>query len=112
MGVTSGSLDRLVTVRRVTWVNGPLGATQQETDLFSLRASRADISDAEKAAAGTVYSTVAVRFTFRASPLSLSIRMSDTLVEGGRVFAVKGRKEAKGRRGAFIEISAEGSLDQ
>ena len=112
MALNASHLDRLVTVRRVTWSNGPLGATMQETDLFRLWAARADISDAEKAAAGQVQSTVAARFTFRASPLSLSIRMSDKLVQGGQVFAVKGRKEAKGARGAFIEISAEASLDQ
>lgn len=54
---------------------------------------RRDISDGEKAVAGTIYAEVSARFVVRSSAFSRDITAKDRLVEGGRVFEIIGIKE-------------------
>lgn len=107
--IGAGSLDRRITLRRKTVTNTGLGMTEAWADLGTVWASRKDVSDGEKAAAGKLQSTVAARFIIRSSDLARGLTPKDALVEGGRLFEITGIKEL-GRRD-FLEITAEARLD-
>lgn len=109
MFIGAGSLDRRITLRRKTVTNTGLGMIEAWADLGKVWASRKDISDGEKAAAGTMQSTVAARFVVRSSEMTRGLTPKDKLIEGGRTFEITGIKEL-GRRD-FLEITAEARLD-
>lgn len=103
-------LDRRITVRRKTVVNGPLGATETWTSLGTFWAGRSDLSDSEKVAAGTVMALVSARFVVNSTTATRGIRPADVLQEGGLVFEIVGIKESG--RHAYLEITAEARLDR
>ena len=105
----TGDLNRRITIRRKTVTNGPLGATEAWATLGTIWAGRKDVSDGEKAAAGTVMSTLAARFTVRSSEMTRGIRPADTITEGRLTFDIVGIKEL-GRRD-YLEITAQARLD-
>ena len=105
----AGDLDRRITIRRKTVMNGPLGATEAWAPLGTIWAARRDVSDGEKAAAGTVMSTLAARYTVRSSEMARGIRPADTISEGRLTFDIVGIKEV-GRRD-YLEITAQARLD-
>ncbi|WP_374384547.1 head-tail adaptor protein [Paracoccus yeei] len=105
----AAKFDRSITARRKTVTNGPLGATESWRTLCTVWAGRRDVSDGEKAAAGTVMSTLVSRFTVRSSDATRSIRPADTITEGRLTFDVVGIKEL-GRRD-YLEITAQARLD-
>lgn len=105
----AGKLDRRITIRRKTVTNGPLGATETWATLGTIWAARKDVSDGEKAAAGTVMSTVAARFTVRSTDMTRGLRPADTITEGRLTFDIVGIKEL-GRRD-YLEITAQARLD-
>ena len=105
----AGVFDRRITVRRKTVINGPLGPTETWSVLCTIWAARTDVSDGEKAAAGTVMSTVSSRFQVRSSTETRGIRPADTITEGGLDFEIVGIKQL-GRRN-YLEISAQARLD-
>lgn len=107
--MSAGSLDRRVTIRRGTVSNTGLGVTTTWLDYGTFWASRKDVSDAERAAAGSVQGTVVSRFVVRWSADTAGIKPADRLVEGGMTFEVRGIKEVGRRR--YIEITAEARLD-
>jgi len=107
--MTAGSLDRLVTLSTMTATNTGTGYTETATTLGTVWASRKDVSDAEKAAAGAVEGTVRARFIVRSSSLTRGLKPKDRLTEGGKVFQIVGIKEV-GRRD-MLEITAEARLD-
>jgi head-tail adaptor len=105
----SGKLDRRIALSRLTTTNTGLGPVEAWAPLGTVWASRKDVSDAEKAAAGTVQGTVAARFIVRSSTVTRGLIPSDRLSEGGLMFEVIGIKQL-GRRD-YLEISAEARLD-
>ena len=105
----AGKLDRRITIRRKAVTNGPLGTSEAWATLGTIWAARKDVSDGEKAAAGTVMSTLAARFTVRSSEMTRGIRPADTITEGRLVFDIVGIKEL-GRRD-YLEITAQARLD-
>lgn len=107
--MTAGKLDRRVTFERVTETNTGLGLTTAWAGLGTVWASRKDISDGEKMAAGGVMATVAARFVVRSSVMTRGLLAQDRLTEGGRVFQITGIKEMD-RRG-YLEITAEARAD-
>lgn len=107
--IDAGKLDRRITVRRKTVVNGPLGLTETWATLCTCWASRTDVSDGEKAAAGTVMSTVSARFVVRSSTDTRAVRPADEITEGDLTFEIVGIKQL-GRRD-HLEISAQARLD-
>ena len=109
MFIGAGSLDRRITLRRKTVTNTGLGTTEAWADLGTIWAGRRDVSDGEKAAAGTMQSIVAARFVVRSSSLTRTLTPKDALIEGGRTFEITGIKEL-GRRD-FLEITAEARTD-
>lgn len=98
-------LDRHLTMLRVTMLNGPSGAKEQVDDIGKIWASRADVSDAEKLAAGQIQSTVVARFVTPANTASRKLRPKDRLSDRGMVFHVTGIKEFGARH--MLEITAE-----
>lgn len=102
-------LDRRITLVRVTEVNTGTGLTLVETPLGSLWASRADVGDAERVAAGSVQGTVRSSWLVRSSELARGLRPKDRVAERGLQFEILGLREMG--RGNLIEITAEGKLD-
>lgn len=107
--IGAGQLDRRVTLVSVSATNAGTGYTETTTTLGKVWASRRDVSDAEKATAGTVEGTVRARFIVRSSSLTRGLKPKDRLTEGGKVFQIIGIKEV-GRRDV-LEITAEARLD-
>lgn len=107
--MSAGALDRRITISRETVINTGLGPTRTWAVLTTLWASRNDVSDGEKATAGTIQSTVVARFIVRSSSTSRSILPKDRLAEGGLTFEITGIKEL-GRRDR-LEITAQARLD-
>lgn len=105
----AGKLDRRITLHRYVATNTALGVTEAWADLGTIWASRKDVSDGEKMAAGGVMATVAARFVVRSSDLTRGLTAKDALTEGGRAFQIAGIKELD-RRG-FLEITAETRAD-
>lgn len=114
----AGDLDRRIQFRRASVVSdgfgGRLGWNTESPELDNYGApvwgGRRDVSDGEKASAGTVYSEVSARFVIRSSSFSRSITPKDRLVEGGRVFEIVGIKEID--RLNRVEITAVARTDQ
>lgn len=107
--MSAGALDRRITIRRGTVTNTGLGTTTVWADQVTLWASRKDISDGERAAAGMVQGTVVSRFVVRSSSVSRGIKPKDRLIEGGLTYEITGIKEI-GRRDR-LEITAEARMD-
>lgn len=107
--MAAAKLDRRITLRRFTVTNTGLGVTEVWADLATIWASRKDVSDGEKMAAGMVMATTAARFVVRSSTLTRGLTPKDALIEGGRTFEISGIKELD-RRG-FLEITAEARAD-
>lgn len=108
--MNAGALDRRITLRRKSESITSLGLTEVWADLGFIWASRKDVSDGEKMAAGGVMATLAARFVVRSSDLTRGLTPKDALIEGGRTFQITGIKELD-RRG-FLEITAEARVDQ
>lgn len=107
--IGAGSLDRRVTVTQIGATNTGTGWTETTATLGNFWASRRDVSDGEKAAAGTIIGTLVSRFVVRSSTLTRQIKPKDRLTEGGLAFEIVGIKEV-GRR-EFLEITAEARRD-
>lgn len=103
--------NRRIAVFNVAFQN--TGAGVRQVDPPALRghiwAARKDVSDAEKAASGTVQATLAARFTVRSSAMTRAIKPKDRLTCDGKSFDIVGIKEL-GRRD-FLEITAEARAD-
>lgn len=107
--IGAGDLDRRITLISVAVTNGGTGWAETSTSLGKVWASRRDVSDAEKAAGGTVQGTLVSRFVVRSSGTTRGLKPKDRLMEGALTFEIIGIKEL-GRRD-FIEITAEARLD-
>ncbi len=107
--IGAGQLDRRITLRRKTVTNTGLGMTEAWADLGKVWASRKDVSDGEKAAAGKLQAVVVSRFVVRSSSLTRTLTPKDELICGALTFRITGIKEL-GRRD-FLEITAEAGTD-
>lgn len=106
------NLDRKVQFRRRVGVNGPLGMEYTWSDHGPrISASRRDISDAEKVAAGQVQATIFARFIVRSTTFTRELSPIDRLTHGGRDWDIQGIKEANLGRHAFLEITATARAD-
>lgn len=104
-----GELDRRITVQRVMEVgrnefNEPI---YELADLATLWASRIDVSDAEKYAAGTIGSALLSRFVVRSNETTRGLLHTDTIVHGGADWNIDGIKQTRDGRNRFIEITAK-----
>ncbi len=71
--MNAGAMDRRITVTQTGATNTGTGWTETTTTLGTMWASRKDVSDGEKVAAGTVMGTVAARFVVRSSTVTRQI---------------------------------------
>lgn len=73
-------------------------------------ASKVDISDAERWAAGQIQASVTTRFRVRSSPFTRSWTPKDRLVCEGQSYGIVGIKEIGRRR--WVEVTAARRADQ
>jgi head-tail adaptor len=107
-------LDRSISIRRTVGgtpngLNEIVGGAEQTA--FTVRASRRDVSDGERFAAGADGSFLQARFVVRSTVKTRSIQPSDRLLHGGRIWNVKGLKERDEGRRRFLEITATVDAD-
>lgn len=106
----AGTLDRMITIQRhqVVEVNEFNEEVWDWLDFITVRASRRDVSDGEKFAAGQVGSSLRTRFVIRASADADTVTPMDRVSYDGSVWNIQGVKEADhgDLRGRFIEITA------
>lgn len=109
------SLDRRITIRRKgveigrdEW-NLPIVGPDIE---FTVWASREDVSDGERMAAGSVGGYRMTRFIVRYSKQTAGILPSDELLHEGRNHNILGIKETKDGRRRFLEITTSMDTDR
>lgn len=102
----AGRLDRQVTLRRASAAssNGFNEPVAIWSDLATVRAGFAPVSDGERLRAGETLANMQCRFTVRWSATTAGVDPRDRLIFDGREFDINGVKET-GRRD-FIEITA------
>jgi SPP1 family predicted phage head-tail adaptor len=113
--ITANELDRRITLQRSTTTAGPLNEPIEVwDDLAKVWARRRDASDSQKIeyiAAGQTGSFIVARFTVRSSAVTRSVTPVDQIVHDGKVWDIKGVKEADEGRHRFIEITASRDAD-
>lgn len=105
----AGQLDRRLTLISSVTTNTGTGFIEDDVVLGTVWGSRTDVSDGEKAAAGSVQSAVRARFVVRSSSLTRELEPKDRLREDRLTFEILGIKEI-GRHDA-LEITAEARLE-
>lgn len=110
--MTASKLDRRVQFLRSTmiddgWQTRPGPHVPHGDPVW---ASRADIKDAERFAAGTVTAQLTSRFQVRSTPFTRDITTGDRFTTEGETFGIVGIKQAGGRL-QLIEITAS-RMDQ
>jgi SPP1 family predicted phage head-tail adaptor len=101
----SGALDRSLILRKRTVANNTLGEPVETfTDLATVRASKTDISDAEKVRAQQVGAEITTRFQIRWSVNWSDLNPKDRVTCDGREYEIVGVKEIGRRVG--LEITA------
>lgn len=107
MAVTVGKLDRRAQFRRAELFDDGFQTRERWVDHGTPHpASRTDISDAEKFAAGTVLATVTARFIVRHNAFTADLTPRDRLVCDGGEWAISGIKELPEPRRQWLEITA------
>ncbi len=107
----AGALDRLLTLRRRMVQADALGEEVETfADLATVRASKTDISDAEKVRAQQVGAEITTRFQIRWSVNWSDLNPKDRVTCDLREYEVVGVKEIGRREG--IEITAAARADQ
>jgi SPP1 family predicted phage head-tail adaptor len=107
----AGALDRLLTLRRRMVQADALGEEVETfADLATVRASKTDISDAEKVRAQQVGAEITTRFQIRWSANWSDLNPKDRVACELREYEVVGVKEIGRREG--IEITAAARADQ
>lgn len=109
--IGAGDLDRRVRFMRSVPVDNGLEMADAWADHGApVWASRRDVSDAERAAAGWIEATVASRFVVRSSSFTRELTAKDRLVCEGLTYDIQGIKQLDRR--AFLEITAIARADR
>jgi SPP1 family predicted phage head-tail adaptor len=107
----AGDLDRWLTLQRRTITKDALNADVETfVAIATVRASKTDISDAEKVRAQQVGAEITTRFQIRWSGNWSFLNPKDRVTCEGREFDIQGLKELGRREG--IEITACARADQ
>lgn len=107
----AGNLDRRVQFRRYTESDDGYGVKKTWADHGSaVWASKKDVSDGERMAAGWVEASVVSRFVVRWSTFTAAIDPRDRLKCEGLEMEIIGIKEGDGRH-RWIEITAQAAVD-
>lgn len=109
--MAAGNLDRLVQFHRYSETDDGYGPDEKWAEHGSpIWASKKDVSDGERMAAGWIEATVVSRFLVRWSAFTAALTPKDRLVCGGLAYEIIGIKEGDGRR-RWLEITATGRND-
>lgn len=76
-----------------------------------IAAAREDVSDGEKATAGSIESSLLSRFTVRATGFTRALTPVDRLTHDGLTWNILGIKEAKAGRHRLLEVTARAGTD-
>lgn len=107
MGLTARHLDRLLQFERVTLTDDGFGMAEVwAAHGAPVAASRQDVSDLERAAAGSIEASLLSRFVVRSTAFTRDLTPRDRLTHDGRTWNILGIKEAIGGRRRFLEITA------
>lgn len=107
MGMTIGRLDRRVSFLRAELFDDGFQTRERWVNHGApVSAARRDISDAEKAAAGTVLATATARFTVRHTSLTAGLTPRDRLACDGSEWGIDGIKQVPEPRRQWLEITA------
>jgi SPP1 family predicted phage head-tail adaptor len=111
----AGDLDRRITLQRATATQNELNEDVDTwADVATVWARRRDASDSQKIeymAAGQVGAFIVSRFTVRSSSVTRDVTPVDRLMHEGKVWEIRGVKEADEGRRRFIEITASRDAD-
>jgi SPP1 family predicted phage head-tail adaptor len=104
----AGSLDRRITIQRATEgaQDGFGHPAMTWVSLTTVWASRADVSDGERVAAGQRDTSLMSRFVIRSSAIARTVTAIDRISYDGAIWQIKGVKETGAGRLRFIEITA------
>ena len=109
--MTAGNLDRRIQFQRGYEADDGYGVKTTFSDHGAMQwASKRDVSDGERAAAGWIEATVVSRFVLRWSTFTADIDPRDRLTCEGLAYEIIGRKEAEGRH-RWVEITAKALTD-
>jgi SPP1 family predicted phage head-tail adaptor len=107
----AGPLDRRLTLRRAAVTTNSLNEPIQNwSDLATVWASKADVSDGERVRAQAIGSSITTRFQVRHSSITATLTPEDRVVCEGREYEITGIKEIGRRVG--VEITATARTDQ
>ncbi len=110
----ANNLDRTVTITRPGSV---IGQNEFNEDVFgpdvefTVSASRQDVADGERMAAGSLGGFRMTRFVVRHTQRTAGIVPSDGLRHEGKAYNIIGTKETQDGRRRFIEITASVDTD-
>ena len=108
--MSAGKLDRRIQFRRRTLTDNGLEMVEAWADHGApVWASRHDVSDGERAAAGWIEATSVARFVVRSSSFTRDLTVKDCLTTEGRAYDIQGIKDI-GRRDR-LEITAIARVD-
>ena len=111
--VRAGDLDRRITIQRLaeTGSNAFNEVAEAWTDLATIWARRADISDSERMAAGQVGAALTSRFVVRSSSITRTMTPADRIFYAGSAWNIFGIKETREGRNQYLEITAAREAD-
>lgn len=111
--MAAGTLDRRITVRRLTEgaQNGFGEPVETWADYTTLWAGRKDVSDTEKVSAGQKDSALLSRFVVRSNSKTRTLTTQDMLSYDSADWSILGVKETADGRKQFIEITAAKDSD-
>jgi SPP1 family predicted phage head-tail adaptor len=111
--VRAGDLDRRITLQRLSesGSNAFNEPVEVWTDLATIWARRADISDSERMAAGQVGAALTSRFVVRSSSITRTMTPADRIFYAGSVWNIFGIKETRAGRNQYLEITAAREAD-
>jgi SPP1 family predicted phage head-tail adaptor len=116
MSIAAQQLDRRIVLQRFAVVgkNEFNEDIEDWAELATVWARRRDASDSQKIefmAAGQTGSFIVSRFTIRSSLVTRSVTPVDRIIHDGKVWDIKGVKEADEGRHRFLEITASRDAD-
>lgn len=112
--ISAGDFDRKITIERNTeGAENAFGEPSESWATFhETFASRSDVRDSEKVAAGQVEGSLMSRFVIRHCTDAATINPKDRLVCDGLTWAISGVKElSPERRKRYLEITASTGND-
>lgn len=107
----AGDLDRRIVIERATSTTNSFNEPVLTWGTYAtIWASRSDVSDGERNAAGQVGSYLMSRFVIRSSPTTRAIKPSDRVSYDG-IWNIHGIKQTQDGRNRFLELTCAKDAD-